>query len=323
MKTDLEETDPFWAALSQSVRPLEEVSDRLKDWHPGSDGLVLDLLHPSLFPLEYGVSRILPTGKVPLDRCVEYIGLGEICPVPSVLEDQRSPERRPSWQNMKGLLPWGSYQWLPSEVTFDDNGVAKIDSYINNLHPDVHQPLYEVLSKAVGKAVPLWEECLSWFHDRTRLPVSGCGDMDLECPAYPGLTDEEMENVHELDEKERWWEREFHWRNYLSEHLEEARVRHPSPAQDYVPLEQVIEDKLLRRLDLHSDFSGGLEIILKLATIHLTPEQPQYSGSNWHVEGALNEHIRATALFYYDSENVTDSYLEFRQHVDEIDMATM
>jgi len=215
------------------------------------------------------------------------------------------------------LLPWGTYQWLPSEVTFDNNGVAKIDSYINNLHPDVHQPLYEVLSKAVDKAVPLWEECLSWSHDRTRLLVDGCGYEDMECPTYPGLNDEDMEGA---DEQEREWQREDHYRDYLHTYPEEARVVQPSPTQDYVPLEQIIEEKGLRRLDLRSDFRDGLQIIFKLATIHLTPEQPQYSGSNWHVEGALNEHICATALFYYDSGNVTDSYLEFRQHADAEDM---
>ena len=36
------------------VAPLEDVPDSEKDWHPGSDGLVLDLVHPSLYPIVYG-----------------------------------------------------------------------------------------------------------------------------------------------------------------------------------------------------------------------------------------------------------------------------
>ncbi|KAF7977251.1 hypothetical protein HWV62_4369 [Athelia sp. TMB] len=49
------------------------------------------------------------------------------------------------------------------------------------------------------------------------------------------------------------------------------------------------------------------------ANIHLTPEKPEYSGGTWHVEGQLNEHICATALYYYDSSNITESRLAFRQ----------
>lgn len=48
----------------------------------------------------------------------------------------------------------------------------------------------------------------------------------------------------------------------------------------------------------------------------MTPEQPTYRGSDWHVEGALNEHICATALIYYDQSNISDSALEFRHEVD-------
>lgn len=47
---------------------------------------------------------------------------------------------------------------------------------------------------------------------------------------------------------------------------------------------------------------------------------PRYDGSDWHVEGALNEHICATTLFYYDQENIEDSFLEFRHEVDSADM---
>ncbi|EWG56016.1 hypothetical protein FVEG_17735 [Fusarium verticillioides 7600] len=52
-----------------------------------------------------------------------------------------------------------------------------------------------------------------------------------------------------------------------------------------------------------------------MANIHLTPEKPKYEGGSWYVEGQLNEHICATALFYYDSDNITESRLSFRNHV--------
>ena len=31
----------------------------------------------------------------------------------------------------------------------------------------------------------------------------------------------------------------------------------------------------------------GLQVIVKLANIHLTPEKPEYGGGTWHVEGQL------------------------------------
>ncbi|KAH6867678.1 hypothetical protein B0T10DRAFT_368069, partial [Thelonectria olida] len=54
-----------------------------------------------------------------------------------------------------------------------------------------------------------------------------------------------------------------------------------------------------------------IQVIIKLANIRLTPEKPYYGGS-WYTEGQLNEHIVSTALYYYDSDNITDCTLGFR-----------
>jgi hypothetical protein len=41
-------------------------------------------------------------------------------------------------------------------------------------------------------------------------------------------------------------------------------------------------------VDLKKYFGNeGLQIIVKLANIHLTPEKPEYDGGTWHVEGQL------------------------------------
>ena len=42
------------------------------------------------------------------------------------------------------------------------------------------------------------------------------------------------------------------------------------------------------RIDLRKDH-GRLQIIVKLANIHLNPENPHYPGGSWHVEGQANE----------------------------------
>jgi hypothetical protein len=61
---------------------------------------------------------------------------------------------------------------------------------------------------------------------------------------------------------------------------------------------------------------SGLQVIVKLASIELTPEKPEFPAGGWHVEGQLNEHICGTALYYLDSENITDSSLSFRMQTD-------
>jgi hypothetical protein len=67
--------------------------------------------------------------------------------------------------------------------------------------------------------------------------------------------------------------------------------------------------------------NAGLQIIVKVSSIELRPEQPEFAGENWHVEGMMNEHIVSTALYFLDSENITDSHIDFRTitnpHIDE------
>lgn len=308
-------------ALSSAVKPLENVPEKAKDWHPGSDEMVLDLVHPSLFPLVYGLSRVLPEGKVPLEGCVKYTGRGEIATAASS-EDDMFVQRSTAWGNDQTLKAWGNFQWLPSDVEFHDDK-AKIVSYINNLHPDKHQELYGVLEQFVDKAIPLWNESLSWFQQRFRFKISYTGSDDWELP--PGLKyvrprrsddeGEDGENNDEENEDEEDSDLEY------DEDYREWKVQHriliQREPEDYTPFQDTLSRKGAKKIDLKKDFSqSGLQVIFKLANIHLTPEKPTYEGGTWHVEGALNEHICATALYYYDQDNISDCHLGFRQSVD-------
>lgn len=67
---------------------------------------------------------------------------------------------------------------------------------------------------------------------------------------------------------------------------------------------------------LHHTFrERGLQVIVKLASIELTPEEPSYDGSGWVVDGIMNEHIIAMAIYFFNVENVTESHIRFRQNV--------
>lgn len=57
---------------------------------------------------------------------------------------------------------------------------------------------------------------------------------------------------------------------------------------------------------------SGLQVIIKMASIELTPEKPNFPVGGWHVEGQLNERICAAALYYLDSENISENSLSFR-----------
>ncbi len=57
----------------------------------------------------------------------------------------------------------------------------------------------------------------------------------------------------------------------------------------------------------------GLQVIVKIDSIELTPEKPVYSGSSWQLDGQMNEHIVAVAMYSYDVQNVTETRISFRQ----------
>jgi len=74
-KSDHAVSPEFKAELKQALQDLRRMSDN--DWHPKSNGQVLDLVHPSLFPLVYGRSRILEDGaEMTLDNCLSFCGQG-------------------------------------------------------------------------------------------------------------------------------------------------------------------------------------------------------------------------------------------------------
>lgn len=61
--------------LLKGVSVLENVDNSKKDWHPGSNEQVLDLVHPSLFPFVRGVSRVTDGKRLPWK---EFLGAGEV-----------------------------------------------------------------------------------------------------------------------------------------------------------------------------------------------------------------------------------------------------
>ncbi|KAJ8073725.1 hypothetical protein AAF712_003212 [Marasmius tenuissimus] len=296
--------------LKTAVRPLEDVPNHHKDWHPGSNEKVLDLVHPSLYPLMYGRSRVIPSGRLSLSDCIARCGEGVVIPKPNQDEialrgnnrylPNGSPRADTRWASRASVMDYwsDSYQWLPSEIEFRGDDEVEITSYINNLHPR-NKELYGVLEKVIAKTIPSWNDCLSYLN----------GDSLMRVPTGDGARYEHPSGEQRLpepdeDEYTRWnRDREWHRANRV--------LIQPEP-RDYVPLSR----EAITSVDLRKDWKEkGLQVIVKLANIELRPEDGKtyYDGGTWHIEGQLNEHICASAIYYYDQSNITESRLAFRQ----------
>jgi len=323
VKSDWAVSDDLRERLIKAVKPFEDVPESAKDWCPGSDNKVLNLVDPSLFPISYGYSRALPHGTVPLETCTSYIGKGDEIP-----KNESDPQRVEAFRTGTAY-PWGFFQWLPSNIRFLKDGTPKIDSYINNLHPQ-HAELYQVLEKLIQIAIPLWNESISWIRSRNRIHIRGFSSLDYYYPDSIEFPREQyqpdpVKKSKSLDEwhydfrfmdPDRDWAAEnglvSEWEAWHDEH--KILLQHEPT---FTPRSEFENRPEARPIDLQKDFhESGIQVIIKLVNIELTPEKPTYDGESWHFEGSLNEHICSTALYYYDSENVTDSHVSFRQRRD-------
>jgi hypothetical protein len=317
------------ANLQRGATRLEDAKEVWKDWHPGSDEKVLDLVHPSLFPLIYGRSRVLPRGVVPLYDCEVFSGLGETIPLPSDSQNTEPSDNLDKSSSEDESVPFApgfqfteksdysdKFQWLPADISYD-GGKVKVRSYIN-LHPSGNEDLYSAVEHVIASAIPLWIETLvSTQFPGTHRIGNDFGDgwtkkPSDENPDEQDIQETEDENDNDDDDDE--------------EDLGEPAIPHPkeSKPRQKVRAEILAQDPNVDATDMEKEFhhihgmlqQKGFQVIVKLANIHLTPKKSTYDGGSWHIEGKLNEHIVASALYYYDSENITDSYLAFREGVE-------
>lgn len=147
----------IWPELREEIieacKPLQNVPESERDWHPKSDGKVLNLVHPSLFPVVYGRTRALSQPDVGLMDCCESCGQGEILEAGQALPEGTVG----GWQRLEKSNFWSAkYQWLPSDVHFGEDGRPHFTSYINNLHPVHHQALYGVIEEVLHKSIEPW-----------------------------------------------------------------------------------------------------------------------------------------------------------------------
>ncbi|KAI9179865.1 hypothetical protein H9P43_005197 [Blastocladiella emersonii ATCC 22665] len=282
---DGEVPDVVHYRLLAAVRRLEVASAARPDWHPGTRGTVRNLVHPSNYPLVYGATRVRYAAA---DRArsvaesVRYYGN-------AAEEEARAPPPPPRERaNRIGTPPdfqSQRYQWLPSEVRVSADGEeVSVRSYINGLHPERHADVYEVVEGVVKVMRPLFEATLA----------------RLASPVRPRIE----------------WNR---WQMYPQRNWGDPAVpiqAEAPPVQPDIPARVRLQSSAKRSAELMPVLTGrNMQVIVKLATLCLTPETPRSAGGSWHVEGMLNERIVATGLYYYESDNVTPASLSFQSAV--------
>jgi hypothetical protein len=102
----------------------------------------------------------------------------------------------------------------------------------------------------------------------------------------------------------------FTYPQWKAGHTSNAIVKRPTPPG----VQRRDPDHEFYSVSLEHTFKEqDLQVIVKLASIELTPDKPSYEGGSWDVDGMLNEHIAATAIYYYDVSNLTTASVSFRQ----------
>lgn len=110
------------------------------------------------------------------EDALDFIGQGKLVHVRDDFDEEKYRQHGYSWRLCGALLPdfWSDkYQWLPSNVSFREDGSAKLTSYINNLHPVDHEDIYGAIERVIDTAIPAWDQCLRRCEGYKTVTVAG------------------------------------------------------------------------------------------------------------------------------------------------------
>eukprot|EP01080_Neovahlkampfia_damariscottae_P008473 gene8473-295_t len=282
--------DSLKKKLLKQVVELEKLP---KDYHPFSNNLVLDLIHPSLYCL---VGDVTPISKEKIEQRNVPISLWlkestpmtipkvEV-PPPEEFYQEYVEELHPDYITLtKTNFISDKFQWLPSDISVSKEGKVQFESYINNLHPLKFKELYSCLEQILEKFIPMFE-----------LVLGNNGGEIISSIYHNALYDDGFDQKFGDD-----------YEDYLDNYdEEELQAKGSFFNEKYQP----------RKLNSMKLKGRNLQVIVKMANIELTPDSPSYEGGSWHMEGMENEKIVATGIYYYEKENISQSVLSFRQAV--------
>lgn len=99
------------------------------------------------------------------------------------------------------------FAWIPSDVLVLPTGECQFKSYINNINPDTHKPLYRLLSTLLTSSLPLFEHVLTDLHRNNPLSLriyGACRYNVWEEPEEPEHSDDE-EGWARYEKEMRQW----------------------------------------------------------------------------------------------------------------------
>ncbi|KAJ1816490.1 hypothetical protein LPJ56_002333 [Coemansia sp. RSA 2599] len=285
--------------LREHAAVLEALPE--KDWHPRSNDQVLNLIHPSLFPLNYKMTPFVETPIASPEAALDLKTFGQFPgsfanwkkAVEAIYGNQSSPGSTGYFiPRIAGGVVSDRFCWLPTEFDVAEDGKVEIKSYINNLHPVKYAGFYPTIASIFGKFVPMLEQVVTDLVHRREPRV---------VPDPYNWFDDSGEPEYDKDNEHDYYERYDEWQ-------ENRPFTEPQPEPFKAPDRPTAPYSLRGR---------RLQAIVKMSNIVLTPENPVYEGGAWHVEALANERIIATGIYYYDIENITENELDFREKVDE------
>ncbi|KAK6515808.1 hypothetical protein TWF281_004398 [Arthrobotrys megalospora] len=297
--------------LINAARSLEDNPE--KKWHSESNEQLLDLVHPSYWPIIYGRSKTVDGKIITFD-------------VPRAFEIH--PRYR--YSNSDSDFRYSKkFCWLPSEFEISQTGEAKITSYINNLAlPEQQRIFYPILEKIFSKFVPLFNHVLADLrretHNLTRVEHQNyeqrkSDNRRLAEDGYTKTYDEllaQFERGEKLTMDAKYGPRAP--RSRLLRFFSFSKgVQILERGRFSGSIWQAPSQNLLQKVKLEGTTA---KVIVKMATIILTPKKPRWKGGPWHIEALKNEGIVATGILYYDQENITPSSLAFRRALDDMDI---
>jgi len=288
---------------ARSLRARPAIGSAAVDRHPGTPQMV-DLVHPSLYCYERGVTRVLEDGDASTSEsplfndwdqfvgCSRGTKLDEDALMPEEEPTQRGYRRRKK-KKKQVLASERGLRWLPCEVLVTEDKCS-FCSYVNSLHPKKERKMYGALEDLFLRTVPLFEECLAELGTEE---VQREVPLRIDADAYGWYaTDEEPSDDEAYEE---WYENRDLAIPEIAEFNADEKLRAYYDAKKTVSLR-----------------NRPLQVIVKVASLEIAAGEA-YKGGSWHVEGVKDEHIVATACCYVDSQNITGGDLFFRTAVSE------
>ncbi|KAF9065382.1 hypothetical protein BDP27DRAFT_1424833 [Rhodocollybia butyracea] len=256
-----------------ALATLNEAFDKLKkDKTFSSDGTTKVIVDPTHCPLVYDRSLVSLPSHSPL----------RTIPPPRLTDIYTLSQR---------------FALLPVDIFVSPSGDVEFLTYINDLNPQLHLSIYQLIQRTLTSFIPLFEHTLTDLHRnnplKQRIP-GACRYTVWDEPDPPEHSDDE----------EGWvaYERD----------MREWTLNRPISLPD---ISTGYRGGMEQRRQTVTLNSKRLQCIVSVSEHQMIPGTTELLGTPWHVEGMKNERVVACGFFFTAVENIQSCDLQFRMAV--------